>query len=210
MTFTGLRCGSENFKVRFFTHIILEEARMKNILRAMFLITLFAGVVSAQTREQTTIQTTAIDLGSVKGAVAFSYLNLPWGEKTFSYIEHGVKDSYYGERTWPFAQMDTKVSLTVDGTKLAPGQYALVITPGSDAKSMTFSVVRFEGPTFLKPGNVFSPTPKGASLVSKDAEFATVEALTDHMNIETQKTKDGFTMIVNYGNRKFTKAFSGK
>lgn len=183
---------------------------MRKVFAEMIVIVLLVSGGWAQTREQTTIQTTHVDLGKVKDAVTFSYLNLPWGEKSFSYIEHGTKDSYYGERTWPFAQMDTKVPLSIEGTKLEPGQYALIITPGAENKSMTLSVVKFEGATFLKPGNIFAPTPKGTSLYTKDVGFPMVDDLVDHMKIDVPVTKKGFDMVVNYGNRKLVKSFQGK
>lgn len=183
---------------------------MKKIVVLMLIIGLFLLVrfSAAQTREQTTIQTATFAKGPLADAVTVSYLNFPWGEVTFNTIEKGVKGSYYGERTWPFAQMNSKIPLTFEGTKLIPGQYALIITPGSEDKPMSLSVVPFEGPTFLKAGNIFSPTPKGEAVYTKDVSFDTVEALADHMKIDLAPTASGFDLVVNYGNRKLTKSFA--
>ncbi len=175
-----------------------------------FILALWALVqtTSAQTREETTIQNATADLGKVKGAINVQYLNFPWGEVTFSYIEHGTKGSYYGERNWPFAQLDTKVPLNLDGTKINPGQYALVISPGSEAKPMSLSLVQFEGETFLKAGNVFSPVPKGDTIYSKDITFETVDTTADHMKIDVNPTTQGVDLIVDYGNRRLEKSFT--
>ncbi len=182
---------------------------MKKILLLLIVVSLLMliRIGTAQTREQTTIQTTAVDVGTVKDAVNIAYLNFPWGQVTFSYIEHGTKDTYYGERSWPFAQLDTKIPLTLEGTKIAPGQYALVIGPGGDAKPMTLSLIQFDGPTFLKAGNVFSPAPKGTTIYSKDITFQTVDASFDHMKIDAAPTAQGFDLVVNYGNRRLVKSF---
>jgi hypothetical protein len=179
------------------------------IISALLLASL-ATLSTAQTREQTTIQTTTFDTPAQKGAVSFSYLNFPWGEVTFSYIELGKKDNYYGERTWPFAQLDNKVALTLDGTKIAPGQYALIVSPPSDGKPMSLSVVPFEGQTFVKAGNVFSATPKGTAIYTKDVAFATVDSMADHLKIDVVPSAGGFDLVVNYGNRRLTKSFSTK
>jgi hypothetical protein len=167
-------------------------------------------ISTAQTREQTTIQTTTFDVPNVKDAAAFSYLDFPWGEVTFGYIEKGTKGNYYGERTWPFAQLNTKTALTLEGAKIAPGQYALVITPGGEDKPMSLSVISFVGPTFLKPGNIFSPAPKGTSVYTKDVSFQTVDTSFDHMKIETVGTATGFDLVVIYGNRRLVKSFATK
>ncbi|MDD5544536.1 MAG: hypothetical protein PHX83_15325 [Acidobacteriia bacterium] len=182
---------------------------MKKIVVLMLIVALFLLVkfTAAQTREQTTIQTATFAKGPLADAVTVSYLNFPWGEVTFSTIEKGTKGSYYGERTWPFAQMDNKVPLTFEGTKLIPGQYALVITPGGENKPMSLSVVPFEGPTFLKAGNIFSTAPKGEAVYTKDISFDTVDALADHMKIDLAPTASGFDLVLNYGNRKLTKSF---
>lgn len=187
---------------------------MKRVITLIFILALVLAILvktgSAQTREQTTIQTTTFDVATLRDAVTISYLNLPWGEATFGYIEHGTKGSYYGERTWPFAQLETKVALTLDGTRINPGQYALVITPGADVKPMSLSIVPFEGPTFLKPGNIFSPTPKGMALYNRDISFQTFDGLADHMKIDAVATPTGFDLVVNYGNRKLAKSFTTK
>ncbi|HEX9136181.1 MAG TPA: hypothetical protein VF905_04445 [Nitrospirota bacterium] len=183
---------------------------MKRLAVLLFLLAFLVKMGPAQTREQTTLQTANLDVATIKDAVAVSYLNFPWGEVTFSYIEHGTKGTYYGERTWPFAQLDTKIPLTLEGAKINPGQFALVIIPGEDVKPMTLSVVQFDGPTFIKPGNVFAPAPKGNVIYKKDVSFSTVDALFDHMKIDLASTGQGFDLIVNYGNRRLTKSFITK
>lgn len=178
------------------------------VLTLVLALLVLVKIGSAQTREQTTIQTATADIGAVKEAVTVDYLNYPWGEVTFSYIEHGTKDSYYGERDWAFAQLDTKSALTMDGTKINPGQYALVISPGGGSKPMTLSVIQFDGPTFLKAGNVFAPAPKGTSIYSQPVSFQTVDATVDHMKIDIAPTAQGCDLVVNYGNRRLVKSFA--
>src|SRR4051795_12483732 len=69
-------------------------------------------------RKATTIQTSAVDVGGTKSAVEVRYLNLPWGEKTFSYMEQGGNE-YYSNRAWPVAHLKLARPATWKGTKLA-------------------------------------------------------------------------------------------
>jgi len=183
---------------------------MKKLIILMLIVGLFLLVrlTAAQTRAQTTIHTATFAKGPLTDAVIVSYLNFPWGETSFNYIEKGTKGSYYGERTWPFAQLDSKIPLTFEGTRLNAGQYALVINPGDETKSMSMSIIPFEGATFLKAGNIFSPTPKATAVYTKDVAFETVGEVVDHMKIAVAPNDQGFDLVVNYGNRKLTKSFT--
>lgn len=127
-------------------------------------------------RKLTTIQTAAADYGQTKNAVEVRYLNLPWGETTFGYIETGNdprNQGYYASRAWPIAHLHLNVPATYDGKNLAPGDYAFVITP-RNAKTntdMTLALESFKpaeaGGTFLKAGDVFVETPKDATVLSQ-------------------------------------------
>jgi len=59
-------------------------------------------------RKLTTIQTAKHD------AVEVRFLNLPWGERTFAYLEVGG-DDYYSHRNWPFAHLTLSKSATWAG-----------------------------------------------------------------------------------------------
>jgi hypothetical protein len=165
----------------------------KNKLGARALSTLFfvaliaacASVAAAQDnmgsggvdkRKLTTVQTASADYGKTKSAVEVRYLNLPWGEATFGYIETGVdprNKGYYSSRAWPIAHLRLNVPATYDGKKLAPGDYAFVITPRNPKTNtdMTLALESFTpteaGGTFLKAGDVFVETPKGAQVITQ-------------------------------------------
>src|SRR5689334_426853 len=81
--------------------------------------TLVVGCLATQSREQTTIHTTSLDVKDKKAAITVKYLDLPWGEKTFTYIEKG-EDNYYGTRSWPFARLITTVPVKLEDHDLVP------------------------------------------------------------------------------------------
>ncbi len=172
------------------------------------------GMQGMDKRKQTTVQTSAVDAGQTKNAVAVRYLNLPWGEKTFGYIENGNdprNNGYYAGRDWPVAHLTLAAPATFAGKKLAPGDYVVIITPAKpkENKGMMLSLATFTpadaGGTFLKAGDVFVETPQGANVVaSKPIKFTKGGPAIDHLMIETAKTGRTVWLKFHYGDRMLT------
>ena len=186
---------------------------MQKDFRLIFRLTAIIGVIAivavclgAQTREQTTIQTASMDVKDKKAAITVKYLDLPWGEKTFTYIEKG-DDNYYGTRSWPFARLITTVPVKLEDHDLTPGNYALVINPAKKGQGMAITVVQISGDgEFLQSGNVFVEAPTGKTIFSAPAVFDTGDkVLADHMKITLGQAETGVTFTVLYGNRKLNR-----
>lgn len=165
-------------------------------------------------RKLTTIQTAAADYGATKNAVEVRYLNLPWGEATFGYIENGVdprNEGYYAARTWPIAHLRLNVPATWEGKQLAPGDYAIVITPRDQKsnKDMTLALASFkpaeDGGTFLKAGNVFVETPKDAQVISqKTIKFDKGAPVASQLEVWVGKQGNDVEIKFHYGDRTHT------
>jgi hypothetical protein len=198
--------------------------RTKILFRLTLVVTILAGLCAVAVaqdnpmpaqrvdkRKLTTIQTAAVDVGATKNAVEVRYLDLPWGEATFGYIETGVdprNNGYYSGRSWPIAHLTLAAPATFEGTKLAPGDYAIVITPANpkENKPMMLALASFKpadaGGTFLKAGDVFVETPKDATIVvSKPIKFANGAAPVDHLVIETARSGKTIKLKFHYGPR---------
>lgn len=162
-------------------------------------------------RKLTTIQTAAADCGDVNHAVVVRYLNLPFGEATFQYVETGkdpANGGYYSRRTWPIAHLRLAAPATHDGKRLAPGDYVIYLTPRDPAKGkdMTLTVASFKpaqiGGTFLKPGDVFVETPKDAQVVSqRTVKFTRGASKVDELQIWVGKQPDKVDIKFHYGDR---------
>lgn len=196
-------------------------------LSLLFLVAIVAhvSVVSAQDggqmnaapvdkRKLTTIQTASADYGKTKDAVQVRYLNLPWGEATFGYIETGIdtrNNGYYSGRPWPIAHLRLNLPATWDGKKLAPGDYAVVITP-RDAKAnkdMSLALESFTpaeaGGTFLKAGDVFVEVPKDATVVGqKTIKFDKGGAVAPQLEVWVGKQGKDVDIKLHYGDRTLT------
>jgi hypothetical protein len=165
-------------------------------------------------RKLTTIQTASVDVGETKKAVEVRYLNLPWGKATFGYIETGIdprNGNYYAKRSWPVAHLHLAAPATYQGKTLAPGDYAMIITPNNpETKAgMKLSFASFKpaaaNGTFLVPGNVFVEAPKDATVIAeKEVAFAEGAPLAEELRILTDAEGKTVSIKINYGDRTLT------
>jgi hypothetical protein len=196
-----------------------ERFLVSRSVAALAALALCASVVSAgagqmgDKRKETKIITSSVDVGGTKGAVEVRYLNVPWGEKTFSYLEVGG-DDYYSGRTWPFAHLKLAKSATLGGKSLAPGDYVLYITPKSSSAPMSLTVASFKpgsSGTFLVEGNVFTETPSDAStILTVPVTFTKGEPVIDHLEIMVAKAASGAEIKVHYGDRWLSQTLEAK
>jgi hypothetical protein len=139
------------------------------------------------------------------GGIAIHFLTIPWGPNTFADMERGG-DSFYAKRTWPFARMETSVPVTIEGTKLPPGNYALVFHPNTpDNQGMSLEVRRIAVPEFLVAGNVMTKTPEGETVARGPAVFEPVKETTPALAVELVPAPDGASCVIRYGDRKLVK-----
>jgi hypothetical protein len=182
-----------------------------------FVLMLLAGASCAATarmggqqqdkRKLTTIQS------AKAGGVEVRYLNLPWGEATFGYMEVGGSE-YYSNRTWPFAHLTLAAPATWQGHALAAGDYVFYVTPKSAKGPMTLTLASFkpnQSGTFLTAGDVFTETPTDAVPVATiPVTFDKKDPIVDHLEIDVAEAGDGQDIVVHYGNRWLTEHVSGK
>lgn len=164
-------------------------------------------------RKATKIQSATVAVGKNKAAVEVRYLNLPWGETTFGYIENGG-NQYYSNRTWPFAHLKLGVKAKFNGSEITPGDYVMYITPKSGDTPMTLSIASFKPNstgTFLQDGNVFTETPKDVVEVAKKAvTFEKGDTLINELKIDLASDKSDVAFKVHYGNRLMTEKLNLK
>jgi uncharacterized cupredoxin-like copper-binding protein len=165
-------------------------------------------------RKLTTIQTASVDVGKTKNAVEVRYLNLPWGKATFGYIESGIdprNGNYYAKRSWPVAHLRLNAPAKYQGKTLAPGDYAMIITPknpetkaGMRLALASFKPAEANG-TFLVPGNVFVEAPKDASVIAEhEVAFDAGAPMVEELHIWTGTKGKTVSIKINYGDRTLT------
>jgi hypothetical protein len=148
----------------------------------------------------------AIQKVEAPGAQVF-YLSIPWGPETFAMMER-PGDGFYNRRAWPFARLETHKPLTLEGTTLPPGNYALLFHPATlEEKTMSLEVRRIATGEFLEPGNVMTKAPEGETLWRAPVPFDTAAGISPALKIEVLPGKASFQLKVQYGDRWTTKEF---
>jgi hypothetical protein len=137
--------------------------------------------------------------------VTVHYLRIPWGPNTFAAMQKGG-DSFYARRTWPFARLELKAPVSLEGTKIPAGNYALVLHPNTpDDQGMSLEVRKIRVAEFLEAGNVMTPTPAGESLWRGPVRFDLTALTSPHLTIELAPAKTGVSLIVQYGDYRLVK-----
>jgi hypothetical protein len=137
--------------------------------------------------------------------VTVHYLKIPWGPNTFAAMQKGG-DSFYARRTWPFARLELRAPVTLEGTRIPAGNYALVLHPNTpDNQGMSLEVRKIKLPEFLEPGNVMTPTPSGESLWKGPVQFDLAAGTSPHLTINLALGKGGVALIVQYGDYQLVK-----
>lgn len=136
------------------------------------------------------------------------YLSIPWGPNTFAAMET-PGDSFYNLRDWPFARLELKGPVTLEGSSIPAGNYALVFHPNTPKnEGMSLELRRLKAAAeFLEPGNAFTPVPDGESIWRGPVRFDTARGTSPHLTIKLAPRKEGVSLIVNYGDRQLVKDF---
>ena len=130
------------------------------------------------------------------------YLYAPWGPNTFAAMER-PGDSFYNQRTWPFARLETTRELSIGGTAVPPGNYALVFHPNTPGDAgMSLEVRKLSVPEFLQPGNVMTPTPEGETVWRDSVHFDRTDVTEPALRIDLAPQKTGTKLTIRYGDRR--------
>jgi hypothetical protein len=142
-----------------------------------------------------------IQTASAPGVKVF-YLNAPWGPNTFAAMER-PGDGFYNSRTWPFARLETTRAISIKGTSVPAGNYAMVFVPNTpDDKGMSVELRKLSVPEFLQPGNVMAPTPEGPTVWREPARFDRAETTEPALRIDLAPHMAGTKLVVLYGDRR--------
>ena len=146
-----------------------------------------------------------ITLQSVKASsLTVSYLSLPWGPNTFATMEK-AGDTFYNKRLWPFAQLTTETTVSLEGTPIPPGRYALLFHPNGPTNEGMSLEVRVVADDFLEPGNAMAAAPEGKTLLRVPARFETVADTAPALAITLATGKGVTSLTVRYGDRRLVK-----
>jgi len=133
------------------------------------------------------------------------YLNAPWGPNTFAAMEK-PGEGFYNKRTWPFARLETSRAISIGGTSVPAGNYAMVFVPNTtEDKGMSIELRKLSVPEFLQPGNVMTPTPEGPTVFHEAARFERTDTTEPALKIDLAPHMAGTKLVVRYGDRRLVR-----
>ncbi len=124
----------------------------------------------------------------------------PWRPDVFQGFEAGGA----AVRSWAFARLVVSSYFTIDGTKLYPGHYALVLNPKTGALPMTLELRRVDNREFLAEPPAMPPPPAGETVYKAPVTFAPAEP-TPVLDLTLASWSDGALLTIRYGDRKLAK-----
>lgn len=176
---------------------------MKAMLTWTMMAAIAAAPLAAQTPERPPVAIRSVEAAGVK----LFFQNLPWGPQTFATME-SANDSFYNKRSWPFARLETPAPLKLDGTSLAPGNYALVFNPAStEHPAMSFEVLKLAPGEFFQEGNPMTRTPPGESVFKGPVTFERASDTRPALDVALEEASGALNLKVAYGDRRLTKRF---
>jgi hypothetical protein len=172
-----------------------------------FLLALLQAIPATTPAGDETPRPVILEKTEAPGTTVF-YLSLPWGPKTFEAMER-PGEGPESQRTWPFGRLETEKPLSLEGTRIPPGNYALLFHPNDSTNQGTsFELRRVPAGEFLKEGTTETPVPEGETIWREPVRFDTAAGTSPNLRIQLMPGKHGFQMRVQYGDRWTTREFS--
>ncbi len=129
------------------------------------------------------------------------FVSYPWRPDVFQGFQEGGKDA----RSWAFAHLVLSSPFALDGTRLYPGQYAMVLNPKTGPLAMSLELRRVGGAEFLVDPPAMAPPPPGETVYKRPAEFAASTDLAPALELSVASWSDGSLLTIRYGDRKLVK-----
>jgi hypothetical protein len=148
------------------------------------------------------------------GGVRVTYRRLPWNPTMFGIAErgHAAAPRVVDGETMPSgpyradvsaAQMDTEVPVTLDGVRLDPGSYVLVVQPSREGRKMGLQWRRVAPGTRLRPGQ-FTQIPAGDVVLERPASWDPAPEPTPVLKASLLPVAGGLRLVLDYGDRRLS------
>ncbi len=129
------------------------------------------------------------------------FVSYPWRPDVFQGFEEGSATAH----AWAFARLVVSSPFAMDGVRLYPGQYAMVLEPKTGALPMTLELRRVGGAEFLVDPPAMAAPPPGETAYKRPAEFAASTELAPALDLTVASFGGGCVLTIRYGNRKLAK-----
>jgi hypothetical protein len=126
------------------------------------------------------------------------FVGYPWRPDIFQGFEEGGANA----RSWAFARLVASSSFALDGTRLVPGHYAMVLNPKTGTLPMTLELRRTSASEFLLDVPERPAPPAGESVYKRSVTFKPGSEPTPVLDVTIASWAEGSLLTIRYGDRK--------
>jgi hypothetical protein len=135
--------------------------------------------------------------------VEIRFVDYHWQPAIFEAMASGKGDVPEARRNWVVVRMILDARpLTLEGTRLAVGNYALALWPNLDGKGMQVEMRRVDMRDVFPDVNAMAPAPRGETIYKGPARFETVSPLAERLDIQVAEADGVVVLALRYGDRR--------
>ena len=135
--------------------------------------------------------------------VEIRFVDYHWRPALFEAMESGKGDIPEAKRNWVLVRvvLDSR-PLTLEGTRLPVGNYALALWPNLDGKGMQVEIRRVDMRDLYLNPNAIAPLPPGETVYKGPARFETMGAVQERLDVELAEANGVVELVLRYGDRR--------
>ena len=135
--------------------------------------------------------------------VEIRFVDYHWRAPLFEAMESGQGDIPLAKRNWVLVRVILETRpLTLEGTRLAVGNYALALWPNLDGKGMQVEMRRVDMREVYPNLNAIAPAPRGETIYKGPARFETVGPVVERFDVELAEADGVVLLALRYGDRR--------
>jgi hypothetical protein len=145
---------------------------------------------------------------SVPG-VELRFVDYHWQPVLFEAMASGKGDVPEARRNWVYARviLDDR-PLTLEGKRLAVGNYGVALWPNLDGKGMQVEVRRVDMRDVFPDINAMAPVPRGETAYKGPAKFETQSPLQERLSVTLKEEEGKVLLTLLYGDRRLPLTFT--
>ena len=135
--------------------------------------------------------------------VELRFVDYHWHPAIFEAMASGKGDVPEAKRNWVVARviLDDR-PLTLEGKRLAVGNYALTLWPNLDGKGMEVEMRRVDMRDVFPNLNAMAPAPRGETFYRGPARFEAGLPLVARLDVQVAEADGAMTLTLRYGDRR--------
>ena len=141
--------------------------------------------------------------------VELRFVDYHWQPVIFEAMASGKGDIPEARRNWVYARVILNDRpLTLEGKRLAVGNYGLALWPNLDGKGMQVEARRVDMRDVFPNLNAMAPVPRGETIYRGPAPFETQSPLQERLSVTLTESEGKVVVTLLYGDRRLPLTFT--